>query len=262
MFDAHCHLDLPVFEGGPAAAIARALDAGVEGFVVAGVDQEGWRRQRTLASEHPSISVAYGLHPWSVAALSDASLGLELDALNTALDEGEGVWPVALGELGLDRGRRVAPESYPRQKRAFRLQLAMARERDLPVILHVVKAHGAALDIARADGLPRSGGMVHGFNGSAEVAQEWVRLGLHISFSASILRPNAKRVQAAARTVRSSWLLCETDAPDQGVGLEAGAVNEPARLPQVIEGLARLRGVAPEEIARTSALNARKLFLA
>ena len=136
----------------------------------------------------------------------------------------------------------------------------MARQRNLPVVLHVVRAHGVALEIVSSDGLPRAGGMVHAFGGSAEVASQWVRLGMHISFSTAVARPQSRRLRAACQVVPPDRLLAETDSPDQSPSPDGHGVNEPANLPKAIAALAAARDVTAEEIAALTASNARHLF--
>ena len=260
MFDAHCHLDFPVFDATREVVLERAMALGVEGFLVAGVEPTGWERQHALGQRFDSLHLAYGLHPWTVAGMSQAEVSLALDSLGTALEGRDGVFPVALGETGLDRSRRVAKESLPVQERAFRLQLSLARALDLPVVLHIVRSHGRALDIVRQDGLPRAGGLVHAFSASAEVAHAWVRVGAHISFSTALARRGAKRARAAASIVPLERVLIESDAPDQSPFPDSDLPNEPANLPYALRALASLRQESEAEIAERTTLNARALF--
>jgi TatD DNase family protein len=136
----------------------------------------------------------------------------------------------------------------------------MARDRNLPVVLHVVQAHGLALEVVADDGLPEAGGMVHGFGGSAEVAAEWVRLGAHVSFSTAIARGQSRRLGAACGATPAHRLLVETDAPDQAPTANGRGVNEPANLVLAVEALAALRGATVAEIGTLTAANTRRLF--
>lgn len=257
MFDAHCHLDAAAFDADRGAALERARAAGVRGMVVAGVDPAGWRRQSRLARAHGDVHVAYGLHPWTAAATDDGLVDDLLAALADALISPDLERPVALGELGLDRSSRAARDSAPRQELIFRAQLAIARERDLPVVLHIVRAHGRAIDLLAADGLPRARGHVHAYSGSPELVARYVALGLSISFSAAVARAASAR---AARLVPAERLLVETDAPDQPSPARAGTRNEPAFLDEIVCALAAARDAAPADIAALTERNARALF--
>lgn len=254
MFDSHCHLhDARVEDVG--GTLARARAAGVRGFLLAGVDPDGWRVQDALRRAHADLWVAYGVHPQRIHEVSDA----EAAGLVAALDGALADRPHAIGEIGLDGlGERAG--SLERQARAFRAQLAVARAHELPVVLHVLKAHGRALALLRADGLPGRGGVVHGYSGSAEQVAEYVALGLCVSFAGPVGRPNARRLRAAARAVPRERLLVETDAPFQTPPARRPAPCEPAFLVENVAALAQIRGERPEDVAAYTEENARRLF--
>ncbi|MEZ4265877.1 MAG: TatD family hydrolase [Myxococcota bacterium] len=257
MIDAHCHLDAAEFDADRDAALERARAVGVRAFVLAGVDPEGWLRQSALARAHRDVYAGYGIHPWTAAAAPDGATDDLMAALGDALDSPHLERPVALGEMGLDRSPRVPKDSATRQETLFRAQLALARERELPVILHIVRAHGRALEILAADGLPRAAGQVHAYSGSAELVPRYVALGLSLSFGAAVTRPACAR---AARAVPPERLLVETDAPDQPPPARAKTRNEPAFIDEIVAALAAARGAAPADLAALTERNARALF--
>ncbi len=245
-----------------AAALQRARAAGVRGLLLAGVDAQSWRLESALCAQHVELAIAYGLHPCSVAQMDDATVQAELAALAKAL-RGEPMLllrPHALGELGLHSGDAQTRASLLRQEQAFRAQLALACQFDLPLVLHIVKAHKEALRILRTEPLPTAGGVVHSYSGSAELVPEYLQLGLHISFSGAVTYPHARRLHAAARAVPLHRLLVETDAPDQTPWLRRPAQNEPAFLADVLAALADLRQEPVDLLARATADNARRLF--
>ncbi|MCB9641627.1 MAG: TatD family hydrolase [Myxococcales bacterium] len=264
MFDAHCHLDDPRLDTSREQILQRAWDAGLEGMILAGVDPQGWSRQAELAARYPGrLFVTYGVHPWIAAAAEKEALQEMLAQLEQTLaSQREADWLVGLGEIGLDRSRRVAPESFAQQEDAFRAQLAMAREASLPVVLHVVQAHEQALSWLRKDGVPARGGMVHAFSGSLEVAKAYAGLGLFLSFGGGVTSPQAKKQRRAAQLIDEAWLLCETDAPDMLPFSKRGLVeqNEPAFLEIVLEELAFLRGVTLQHVKTLTAQNTKRLF--
>jgi TatD DNase family protein len=165
---------------------------------------------------------------------------------------------VAIGETGLDgvgeRRARLADQEV-----VFRAQLALARERRLPLMLHILDAHGRAFEILRGDGVP-SGGVIHSYSGSAEMARDYLALGLSLSFAGSVTHPGAKRARAAAAVVPRDRLLVETDAPDQTPAPHRPGLNEPAYLGTIVSALAAARGEPAEEVARGTEGNARRLF--
>jgi TatD DNase family protein len=259
MFDSHLHLDDERLAADRDEVLARARAAGVSGFLVAGVDPEGWRAEDALARAHRDVFVAYGLHPWIVAHAADDEVEPLLLALAASLQGGL-TRPVALGEFGLDASVRVPKESLPRQEGAFRAQLAMARERDLPVLLHILRAHDAALAILKSDRPPRAGGVVHSYSGPAELVPRYLELGLHLSFAGPITYASARKTREAARAVPQDRLLVETDAPDQTPEPLRPGRNEPAFLVHIVRALSAVRGENEAELGAATGANARSLF--
>lgn len=211
LLDALCH---PGAAADPDAFLDEAARAGVGHLILGGYSPETWARDEGLS--HPTVRLhrAAGLHPWV------AHEGHPLPELDGA---------VAVGEIGLDRAR--SRDTDAQQQAAFVAQLQLARRNDLPVLLHIVRAHGRALALLREH--PPPGGVVHGFSGAAEVALSYVRLGLHISFGGMLLHPRARKAKQAASAVPLDRLLVETDAPDQ--------LSGPAALHSVLGALAALR---------------------
>ncbi len=259
MIDAHCHLDDPRFADID-AVLERAREAGIHGFISAGVDPRSWQTSALLAHSRNDVWVSYGIHPWLAACADHTAQSALLEALSHALSAtGEGS-AVAIGECGLDASRRVPEDSLPTQRELFRAQLALARERELPLVLHVVRAHDEALRIIAQDGAPRAGGMIHSFTGSLELAQCYLALGLHISFGGHIVDPNARKARRAAAAIPAHSLLVETDSPDQTPLPRRPERNEPAFLADVIETIATLRGDDAIALGATTEMNARTLF--
>ncbi len=258
--------------------LSRARAAGVSGLLLAGVDVTDWRAQAALVAVPPtaaeegaaavpacafSVACAYGIHPQVVEQYSDEELAQQLDTLACALQSKDPTLPRphAVGELGLDALTPQRRQSLPRQERIFRAQLALARQHDVPLVLHILRTHGEALRVLRQDGVPRAGGVVHSYSGSADLVRDYVALGLSISFSGAITLPQATRLQRAACVVPLDRLLIETDAPDQTPLPHRPAANEPAFLPAVCAAIAAARSEDFNLVARSTAENARRLFL-
>lgn len=261
--DAHCHLTDPRLR--PEVLdemIARSRIAGVRAWIQGGVGPEDWDRQQDLARRYPGrIGVSFGLHPWWVTDQSDAHVEEGLLALEARVAE-----CLAIGELGLDE-RKIA--GFPaeereairkRQLRAFGGQLQIARKRQKPLILHIVQAHGKALEIlGNSGGPPEAGGIVHAFSGPEEIARRYVDLGLALSVSGVITRKGFESLKKAVVSVPGDSLVIETDAPDQPLEGDSG-LNEPARLPRVADAVAALRGESREQVLKRSARNLRRIF--
>ena len=233
MIDALCHLDLC---DDPTRATTEAARVGVSALVCAGVDP---RTDLALPSL-PGVHRAYGIHP---QAACDADLEEQLATLARRLDE-PGV--VALGECGLD-GRAGMPP-IDAQERALRAQLVLAVERNLPIIVHVVRAHPRALALIEGSAVRR--GVWHAFAGPREAIAPAVRLGLFLSVGGLILRANARKLREAVPHIPADRLLVETDAPDLA----------PGRLVDVVAEVARLRGDGAAQVAGLTAANARAAY--
>jgi len=165
---------------------------------------------------------------------------------------------VAVGESGLDYHHQNA--SREAQRRLFEAHIGLALEVGLPLILHCREAFGDCLAVLKERAGRGLCGVAHCFGGSAEMAEEFQRLGFYISFGGPITFPNARRVREVARAVALERMVVETDAPYLAPQQERGRRNEPAFLTHVVAALAEVRGMEPEEVARVSAANAARLF--
>ncbi len=270
MFDSHCHLHDFRIATIASEMLERAQQVGVSGLVLAGVDRDTWAAEDSLRKRFSggdfSVAVAYGVHPQIVAELSETELHAQLAALHDAargtlvIDGNLLGKPDAIGELGLDFVRETMRTALPIQTRVFREQLALAREIDLPIVLHILRTHADALRILKQDGIPSCGGVVHSYSGSASLCQEYLRLGLHISFAGGVTRENATRLRAAVLAVPDDRLLVETDAPDQTPCEFRPALCEPAFLPSILSALASVRSQSFEHLSKLTEQNARRLF--
>jgi TatD DNase family protein len=257
LFDSHCHLQDERLGADLDGVVARARAAGVERLVTAGVDEADWPAAAGVARRHAGVSAAYGLHPWFVAGRSPRWL----DALRALLAADPSA---ALGEVGLDRA--VEPREDAVQERVFLDQLRLARDLGRPVVVHCRRAWGRMLDLLRAEGPHPPGLVFHSYSGAADLVPALAELGGRFSFSGSITFPANRRGPLAAAAAPADRLLIETDAPDlrpreaaDGPGAQ-GVPNEPSRLPQVLRAVARIRGVAEEELAHVTFENARAVF--
>jgi TatD DNase family protein len=253
VIDAHCHLDFPVFNEDRDWLMRRAAEHGVRGFVVAGVEEQFWDRQQALADQYSNVRVAFGVHPHVASRMDLAQIESSILGLDRRAN-------FALGEMGLDGSKYCPRGSLPQQVRVFREQLSVARDKNLPVILHILAAHGPAYDILKRDGVPDAGGMVHSYSGSAQMVKNYQELGLYISFSGSITRATARRGLEAAAEVDEGRLLVETDCPDQRPEGRKGSRNLPEWLTDVVAAVAGARNTSSEQIARMTAANACRLF--
>ncbi len=249
LVDSHSHFDAPELDPDRDAALARAQAAGVARQIVPAVEAAGWPKLRAVCAAAPGLFPAYGLHPMYLASHRPG----HLDELRDWIEREH---PVAVGECGLDFF--VEGLDAQAQQHYFEGQLRLAREFDLPVIVHARRAVDAAIAAFKRTGGLR--GVVHSFSGSPEQARQLWQLGFLLGLGGPVTYERAHRLRGLARDMPLEYLLLETDAPDQPDAGIRGQRNEPARLPVICETIARLRGVPPEDIAHATTRNAERLF--
>lgn len=249
LVDSHCHLDAGEFDHDRAAVVARARAAGVVAQVLPATHAGEWPRLREAAGAAPGLHPAYGLHPTFLHHHRDGHLALLEEWI--AREQ-----PVAVGECGLDFF--VEGRDADAQGRFFEAQLCIARDADLPVIVHARRAvDQVTAAIRRVGGLR---GVVHSFSGSRQQAQKLWELDFMLGIGGPVTYERANRLRSLVATMPLEWLLLETDAPDQPDAAIRGRRNEPARLRVVCETVAALRGVPADTVAAATAANARRLF--
>ena len=249
LYDSHCHLDAAEFDADRPAVLARARDAGVARQLVPAVDRASWDAIRTLCAAEPGLRPAYGLHPMFL----DRHQPYHLDELRDWLESER---PAAVGECGLDFF--VDGLDPDKQRLYFRRQLELARDFDLPVVLHARRAVEEVIATLREVGGQR--GVVHSWSGSEEQARQLFELGFCLGIGGPVTYDRAKRLRRTVASMPLDCLLLETDAPDQPDANWRGQRNEPARLRQVLDVVAQLRGQPAAAIAEATSANALRLF--
>jgi TatD DNase family protein len=255
LVDSHCHVAEADFDGDRDAVLARAAAAGVSTLVCVGATGPvaANRAAVALAGRHGTIEVVatVGVHPHH-ASTADEEAFTALERMARA----PGV--VAIGETGLDFHYDHSPR--PAQRAAFARSLALARALDRPLVVHVREAHGAAVEMLAAEGIPPAGGVIHCFTGDRHDARRYLDLGLHLSVAGIVTFGNAAGLRDAVRTVPLDRLLVETDAPYLAPVPHRGRRNEPAHVRLVAEAVAAARGEPFAVVAAATAANARRLF--
>ncbi len=249
IIDSHCHLDLPAFDPDRKEVIARAREAGVIAFVVPGTTAGGWEKLLRITGESDCLYPALGLHPYFM----EAHRPEDLATLAALCRERR---PVAIGEIGLDF--QLEKFDAGAQEALLKAQLRLAAELDLPVILHVRKAHDAMLKALRRSGV--QGGICHAFNGSLQQAQQYMKLGFLFGFGGMLTYARSHRLHRLARALPLDRIVLETDAPDMAGALHHGERNSPEYLPEVLDALARIREEPATEVARQTTENVRRLL--
>ncbi len=253
LIDSHCHLDYlnaPAVPQGIEGAIARAQLAGVGAIVLPAVGPENFDRVISLAHQYPQVFYALGIHPVYVEGLGDSAL----ESLHNALDRNRhDPKLVAVGEIGLDH---YVPHLNREKMEAFYIaQCKMAKEFDLPVILHVRKAQDHVLKTLRRFGISK--GIAHAFNGSNSQAHAFIGQGLKLGFGGAMTFTRALQIRRLAAELPLEAIVLETDSPDIAPAWkEKGQANEPCELEGISQALAQLRGAPLENIQAATSANA------
>jgi len=247
VIDSHFHLADEAFEPDLEAVVGRALGAGVrQGLcILAAGDAVEGRRAERLAGLWPAVRFAAGVHPHQAGAFA-GDPGRAVATVRAALAANDRVR--AVGEIGLDYHYEFAPRSV--QQDVFAHQVRLARELDLPVVIHTREATEDTVAIIRREGGAALRGVFHCFSGDADMAREALDLGFWVSFAGIVTFPKAEALRAAARVVPAARLLAETDAPYLAPVPHRGRRNEPAHVVHVIDALARAREEPVADVAR------------
>ena len=250
ILDTHAHYDDEAFDADREALLASMPENGVGLIVDPGCDLDTSRRAVEIAEQYPHVYAAVGWHPENCAPYTRESLDtLRAWAKNPKV--------VAIGEIGLDYyWEQNPPREF--QQQVFRRQLDMAAELDLPVIVHDREAHGDSLAIVLE--YPQVRGVFHCFSGSPEMAAELLKRGWYLGFDGPITYKNAKRAPEVAAITPLDRIVMETDSPYLTPVPFRGKRNDSRYLPYVIEKLAEWKGVSPEELARVTTENGKRLF--
>jgi TatD DNase family protein len=247
--DTHCHLDAAEFEADRDTVYAAAVAAGVGIQVVPAVSRDNFAAVAATCENYPGCLPAWGLHPMYIHVHRPehlADLRKQIEAQR----------PVAVGEIGLDL---FVKNLDPATQEYFLIeQLKIAKEFDLPVLLHCRKANDELLKQLRKVGV--RGGIAHAFNGSPQQAAEFIKLGFKLGFGGAFTWPRANNLRRLAVNLPLEAIVLETDSPDIPPAWIGRGRNAPGELPRIAQTLAELRGVDIETVALATTRNARELF--
>lgn len=242
LFDTHCHFDFSPFNDDYFEHFQRCLEVGVERILIPSVGEKNWQTVSALAHQFPQhVYYSLGFHPYFLAQYPNEKEWLELERLLQSKDS----HCLALGECGLDWQIEVGREL---QIKVFQRQINLASEHQLPLILHARKSHADLIRLLKLAKF-RYGGIVHGFSGSKQQAEEWIALGFKIGVGGVITYPRANKTRRAIELLPIESLVLETDAPDMPINGFQGQANHPQRLPLILQELANLKQLDSEDIA-------------
>lgn len=250
-FDSHCHVDEEAFDEDREEVLSRMKANGVTRCAVIGSDMETSRRAAAFAAAHSGVVAAGGFHPHEASRFRESNL----DELREMYQKGR---IRAIGEIGLDFYYDHSPRDVQREVCIHQMELAW--ELKAPVAYHIRDAHQEMLEIMKGMKARLTGGIIHCFSGSAEIAKEYLKLGYYISFAGPLTFKKAPRLQEAVKLVPKDRLLIETDSPYMAPEPVRGRRNEPANVRYVGLKMAELRGEKPEEVAAFTTENAMQVY--
>ncbi len=250
LFDTHAHMDSRSFNEDREALLQDLPQQGIGLLMNPGCSLESSKKAALLAEKYDYIYAAVGSHPDAADEVNDAVLEeyRVLCKLNPKIK--------AIGEIGLDYHYEDIPREL--QKKAFTAQMELARELNLPVIVHEREAHEDGMSIIRQ--FPEVTGVFHCYSGSDQMALELTKLGWYIGFTGVLTFKNARRAIEAAQAIPLERIVLETDCPYMSPEPFRGRRNDPGKLYRMAEKLAEIRGISVEEAMRITFENGKRLY--
>ena len=257
MIDSHCHIAGPEFAGDLDAVVARATAAGLTHALVilAADDQPEIDQARAVSARWPGVRFSIGVHPHAAARFAEDA-GAAARAVATAID-GQPLTR-GVGEIGLDYHYDFSPRDI--QQDVFRSQIALARKRRLPIVIHTREAEDDTFRILDEEGAAEVPVVLHCFTGDRAMARRALDAGYDLSLAGIITFPRAVELQEVARLVPLDRLLIETDSPFLAPVPHRGKRNEPAHVVQVADAIAGLQGTTRDAVAAATSANFVRIF--
>lgn len=248
-FDSHAHYDDERFDEDRESLIEGLRKKGVDFIVNAAADMKSCHTSLALAEKYPFIYSSVGVHPHDVKDLTEA----DIEEMRKLAAHSK---VVAIGEIGLDYYYDHSPRED--QRKWFKVQLELAKELDLPVIIHSRDASQETFDMILESGIKE--GVIHCFSGSYELAKEYVKRGFYLGIGGALTFKNAKKTVEVVEGIDLEHLLIETDCPYLTPAPHRGERNDSSYLKFVVEKIAQIKGISTDEVAKRSSENAKKLF--
>lgn len=247
LIDTHCHLDRDSFSKDRTEIIDRCRELNINKIVVPAIEKSGWLQLLMLCETQKGLYPALGLHPMFINMHKNKDLTSLAEWIE---DHRKQV--VAIGEIGLDYYDKQLDRK--RQQTLFEAQLDIAQQNNLPVILHVRKAHDRVLKTLKK--IPVNGGIVHAYSGSEQQAERYIDMGFKLGFGGTMTYEKSKRIHRVATNLSLDSIVLETDAPDMVVSSHHGERNSPEYLIEILAALVELRDESAKDIAAQTTKNA------
>ena len=249
LVDTHCHIDFDEFNHDRSTVLERAQSLGVSDIIVPSVAKSSWFKTIQVCDQFSQLHLALGLHPIFI----DQHQPQDLLELNRLINRHN---PVAVGEIGLDFYNKSSDKD--KQTAFFSKQLIIAKQHDLPVIIHNRKAHDECLSALKR--LKLKGGIIHAFNGSMQQAEMYIELGFLLGFGGMLTYQRSRKSRSLVKQIPIKHLVLETDAPDMSVEQHRGERNSPEYLPLILDSVSHLTGRSKKDLAVTLNENFKRMF--
>lgn len=253
IFETHAHYDDDRFEEDRDEILRRLPEEGVGVVINSGASVESTRDTIRLATDYPHVYAAIGVHPSLIEELDE-------DFMEWMKEQATWEKTVAIGEIGLDYYWDKEPEVQAKQREWFGRQIELARESNLPIIVHSRDAAADTLQVMKEHHAEEIPGVIHCFSYSKEMALEYVKMGYYIGVGGVVTFKNAKKLVEAVEAIPLEKILLETDCPYMAPEPYRGKRNYSGYLTYVRDKIAEIKGVSPEEVERVTEENARTLF--
>jgi len=247
--DTHCHLDVAEFDLDRDEVLAHCRAKNISKIVIPAIEASTWHKVMDLCNKEKGLYPAFGLHPVFIDKHQDSDIN-KLEVLVKTQK------PVAIGEIGLDF--YIKELDQQRQIYFFEAQLEIAKKHELPVILHVRKAHDRVLQLLKK--IKVKGGFSHAFNGSMQQAEQYLELGFKLGFGGTLTYENSTKIHQLAKSLPLDAIVLETDAPDMVVESHRGERNSPEYILEALSALVKIRNEDIDIIAKHTTQNANKII--
>lgn len=251
IFDSHAHYDDEQFDEDRDILLSGMEEAGIGGIINMGASLEGVAASQALAEQYPFVYAAAGVHPDHTGSLNEENMQWMYGLCRKPKT-------VAVGEIGLDY--YWDKESRDCQKKWFITQLDMAKETGLPVNIHSRDAAQETFEIMKKEHAGTTGGVIHCFSSSAQMALEYVKLGYYIGIGGVVTFKNARVMKEVAAAVPLDHIVIETDCPYLAPAPNRGKRNSSLYLPLVIREIAEIKGVTPKEVEDATYANVKWVY--
>ena len=249
LFDTHAHMNDPAFDADREEVLLSLAGKGVGAMLNVGCCLDSSKDCIAMAEKYPFVYASVGSHPDSADEVNE-------EVIEKYRQMAKHPKVMAIGEIGLDYYYETIPREV--QQKAFRMQMALAKELDMPVIVHERNAHDDGMRIVKE--FKGVTGVFHCYSGSAEMARQLVDMGWYIGFTGVLTFKNARKAVETAERIPLERIVLETDCPFMAPEPHRGKRNDPGYLPYMAQRLADIRGIPAEDVIRITTENAKKLY--